>query len=213
MLPNELVKRCMLKESPAWDEFIRRYKGLVTRSVRYKLDRLNTRLGRSDAEDIVQEVFFSIWDRDKLTGLRDADCLESWLVMLSINAAANYCREREIRQAENTLSLDAPLHPGENSPTLGEVLPSAAFDTNDMIASGETSYILEREIAALDWREQLALKLNILDGKRQREIADIMALPEGTVATLIRRAKNRLRDRLKRPAEPGRDEKRSNFFE
>lgn len=204
MSPEELIQRCKCRENPAWDEFIRRYKGLVARSVRYKLAKLNAHIARNSSEDIVQDVFFSIWDKDKLTGLKDIECLESWLVMLSINAAANYCRDREIRQAENTLSLDEPAHPGEDSPTLGEVLPSASFNTNDLIVSGETSFMLEQEMAALDWREQLALKLNIFDGKKQREIADIMALPEGTVATLIRRAKERLRERLKPFMDPDR---------
>lgn len=194
---EELLQKCISRDASSYDEFIRRYQSLVTRSVNFKLSKLNLCLVRNELEDIVQEIFFSIWEHNKLTGLKDPECLDSYLVMLSINAASNYCRTREIRQAEKTLSLDNLLYPEDNSISLGDIIPSPSLGTERMLNDGEISLTLEKEISELDPREQLALKLNIYEGKKQKEIAMIMALPEGSVATLIYRAKNRLKEKLK----------------
>jgi RNA polymerase sigma-70 factor (ECF subfamily) len=194
---EELLQKCLSRDASSYDEFIRRYQRLVTRSVNYKLAKLNVRLVRNELEDIVQEIFFSIWDQNKLTGLKDPECLDSYLVMLSINATSNYCRTRELRQAEKTLSLDSLLYPEDNSISLGDIIPSPSLGTERMLNDNEISVTLEKEISELEPMEQLALKLNIYDGKKQKEIATIMALPEGSVATLIYRAKNRLKEKLK----------------
>lgn len=197
MSTEELLKSCLARDADAWDLFIKRYRGLLTRSVRYKLAKLRTRLVNNEIQDIVQEVFFSIWEKDKLTKLKDPECLDSWLVMLSINATANYCRTREVRQSEITLSLDSLIFPEDNSPSLGDAIPSRSLNTEKMLYAGEISVNLEKEISELEPLEQLALKLNVYEGKKQKEIARIMTLPEGSVATLIYRAKNQLKEKLK----------------
>ena len=57
--------------------------------------------------------------------------------------------------------------------------------------------VLKREISKLEYKEQLALKFNLYEGKKQKDIAKIMNLPKGTIASLISRAKHRLRENLK----------------
>lgn len=51
-------------------------------------------------------------------------------------------------------------------------------------------------LGALDVRTRTALLLNVVDGYTQREIATMLAVPEGTVASWLSRARATLRREL-----------------
>jgi RNA polymerase sigma-70 factor (ECF subfamily) len=197
MTTEELLQRCIGKDTAAWDEFIRRYESLVTRSVSYKLNKLGRHLPKNETRDIVQEIFLLIWEKGKLSGVKNTACLKSWLVIVSVNATSNYCRRHLFKTGNNTFSLDERPFPESPDITLGSLLPSAKLDTAKTLESNELGKILKKEISKLGYRKRLSLKLNIYDGKKQKDIAQIMNIPEGTVATLISRAKNQLRKNLK----------------
>ncbi len=198
MTTGELLKKCIDKDKSAWDEFIRRYRPLVLRSARYKLNILNRPFLKTRIlEDIVQEVFFTIWQKDKLKGLRDASCVKSWLVIVTINTASNYCRKNIFNPERNTFSMHE-----EPSSDMAGLSPEASIssvklDTGKMLEANELKSLLDKEISKLSDKEQLALKFNIYEGKKQKDIARIMNVPEGTVATLISRAKLQLKEKLK----------------
>ena len=196
MTAKELLRGCIDRDAAAWDEFVRRYGGLVTRSVRYKLNKLGRHLPKNETRDIVQEIFLSIWEKGKLSGVKNTVSLKSWLVIVSLNATSNYCR-RHVFKAGGTLSLDESPFPGSPDAKLGSMIPSPKFNTAKMLEENELKSILKKEISKLEYRKQLALKLNIYDGKKQKDVAQIMNIPEGTAATLISRAKSQLRRSLK----------------
>ncbi|MFC1548377.1 hypothetical protein ACFL5E_00285 [Candidatus Omnitrophota bacterium] len=60
METKELLQKCIEKDHDAWDTFIRQYSNLVTRSVRYKLNKLNANVPKSEYHDIVQEIFLAL---------------------------------------------------------------------------------------------------------------------------------------------------------
>ena len=53
-------------------------------------------------------------------------------------------------------------------------------------------------ISALRRQERAALLLNIVDGYTQAEIGAMLAVPEGTVASWVSRAKKQLREQLEK---------------
>ena len=196
MTTEELLKKCVNKEYAAWDEFARRYRGLVTRSVRYKLNRLNARISGDEFRDVVQEVFLLIWEKDKLKAVKNTVCLKSWLVIVSLNVTSNYCRKKAFRDSAGTLSLDEAPNADLPGLTRGSMVPSLKLNTARTLETNELKDLLEKEIAKLGIRQQLILKLNVYDGKKQKDIAKIMNIPEGTVATTLKRVKDRLRKNL-----------------
>jgi RNA polymerase sigma-70 factor (ECF subfamily) len=198
MTTDQLIKKCVDRDHAAWDEFIKRYRSLVIRGVRYKLRKLNVRLPREDYNDIVQEIFLFIWEKNKLSGIRDAACVRSWLAMLSVNMTSNYCGRKVFKLGKGAVSLDEELSAQRPGLTLASILPSAKFNTKKTIESNELKEVLEKEISKLNVRQQLALKLNIYDGRTQKDIAGIMNIPENTVASLIKRAKTKLGESMSR---------------
>ena len=196
MTDEELLQKCIDKDRAAWNEFVRRFSSLVTRSVRYKLNRMDRHLSKNETLDIVQEIFLLIWKKNKLRGVKNTACLKSWLAIVSINLSVNYCRRNVFKTAKNTLSLDENPLAGTSGMPLGFMIPSSKLNTAKTLRSNELSGILDKEISKLGYRQQLVLKLNIYHGKKQKDIAEIMNIPTGTVATLIRRAKDKLRKNL-----------------
>ena len=196
MTAQELLQRCVDKDTTAWDEFVRRYDGLVTRSVKYKLNKFDKYLSKSETRDIVQEIFLLIWEKDKLAGVKNTACLKSWLTIVSINFTSSYCRKNIFKTAKNTFSMDGNPSPEMPEITLGSMIPSSELNTAKILESNELSGIFNKEISKLEYRQQLMLKFSIYEGKSQKDIAQIMNIPMGTVATLTSQAKKRIRKRL-----------------
>ena len=57
---------------------------------------------------------------------------------------------------------------------------------------------LWRALSALDRRTRAALVLTVLDGYAQDQVAEMLSVPRGTVASWLSRGKARLRDVLER---------------
>ena len=194
MNTEELVEKCVKRNKHAWNEFVRQYESLVRRAVLYKLNRMNSRSLKSEADDIVQEVFLVLWKDNKLTSLKDLSCLKSWLVLVTINKTLTYCKRRW-KDQQKTRSLNQGL--AEDGFTLEDVIPSGAFDPREALEVKEMAEHAKKEMSYLKRKERRVLELSLIEGKKQIDIAEIMDMPTGTVASLIRRAKKQVREGIK----------------
>jgi len=199
MSPEELLSKCVDYNHTAWNIFIKRYKTLITKSVRYKLAALGVTFSKNESNDIVQQIFFELWEKNKLKKVRNAVCLEKWLTIVSVNITLNYCKEKTFRDSRKIISFEKKLC-RDNSISekvlISAFLPDEKFNSARILESHETREIIKREISKLEYRQQLVLKFNLYHGKTQKDIAEIMNIPGGTVASLIKRAKELLRKNL-----------------
>jgi len=190
MNSDRLIKKCIGKDALAWNEFVRLYEGLVCRSVRNKLSGINVYLLQSEMNDIVQEIFIMLWEKDKLSTLRDVKHLKRWLVKVSVNSTISYCR-RIFKITSKTRSLDKGLA-DDNPHTLTSIIPCNKFNASRLIEKMEVQETLEKEMSRLTRRQRQALRLNVYECKKQKDIARIMSIPAGSVSTLISRAKRQV---------------------
>ena len=193
MNTQELVERCVKRDRKAWNEFVQEYEGLVRRAVWYKINRMNSKALRSESDDIVQEVFLKLWEDNKLASVRDTSYLNSWLVMVAINRTINYAKRRW-KDERRTRSLDERLSDGEF--TLEDVIPAKGNDPAKGLHLKELTERSLEEISNLKMRERKILNLS-LGGRRHTDIAEKMSLPVNTVATIISRAKGKVRQGMK----------------
>lgn len=178
---QRLIGRCIQKEERAWQEFIEHFSGLLYYSARERLKRDGIRFVQEDLDDIVQGVFLEMWEKNRLQEVRDRERINAWLSIVAQSRALNYIRQKKER-----------------------LLSQKEFYKIDNIVSDAGSYVderlldkLERIVQNFDAREKLILKLNIIYGKKHKEIAEFMNIPINTVSTIIARKKNFLRERLK----------------
>jgi len=195
MSNEELIVLCAKRDRSAWDEFIARYEGLVRKAVYYKLRRMNSRSLWNDADDIVQEVFLTLWEGNKLSSVRDASKLGSWLFMVAANNVVNYCRKRWKRERAEK-SLSEPVS-GDEVFTLEDVVFSEKPDPGEEVESMDALEFIDKCLDSLKERERTILRDNLYDGRKQVEIADDLGVPAGTVCAVIRRGKEKLKKELK----------------
>jgi len=130
-----------------------------------------------DAEDIAQEVVLKIY-RALLTRDDIAEP-EKFAWTIAHNTLANYYRSRA------GYGSSVPIH------GLAEVLP-ADGDITARIEESETVKRLHNEIAYLSKTRRQIVIMHYFEGKRQKDIADALNLPLGTVKWHISNAKTDL---------------------
>jgi RNA polymerase sigma-70 factor (ECF subfamily) len=178
-MTDEQVVAASLERRESFGILVNRYQDRLTRYLR--------RLGvtrNEDIEDVLQDVFLKAY-----RNLNDFDQrlrFSSWIYRIAHNTAMSFFRAKRVRP-EGMLVDD-----GE------EALSHVKSDLN-IEKEAEKNFDAERLRAALDtldakYRDVLVLRY--FEQRDYGEISDILRIPEGTVATLIHRAKKRLADAL-----------------
>ncbi len=179
MLDNthELIERCIKREERAWSEFIDRFSGLIYYSARERLKRSGFRFNGQDIQDIVQNVFVELWEKSRLSEVRDRNKIKAWLSIIGQTRALNFMRKKRER-----LLAEDELFKIEN-----------IVSDNGEENRSELAEVLENAIEPFAPREKIVLKLNIIHGKTHKEIAEFMRISINTVSTIIARRKELLR--------------------
>jgi RNA polymerase sigma-70 factor (ECF subfamily) len=141
---------------------------------------------RDRADDAVQQALVAMW-RD-LPSLRDPSRFEGWTYRLVSNACLQELRRRR-RATVRELSPD-------------QQLPA----TGDLAAAAATRDLLDRALARLSPDHRAVIVLRHLAGLSIDELADVLAIPRGTVASRLHHATRALRaavDAGERPAVAG----------
>lgn len=141
-------------------------------------------LGSGDeAEDAVQCALASTWvARVKLDPGRPAG---AYLATVTLNKCRDRLRRRKAARLLGFASFEAEL------PVASEE-PSAEARLADRQMLEKVGHAIER----LPVRLREALVLVAIDGRSQREAADLLGVTEKAIETRIRRARQRLRNRL-----------------
>ncbi len=82
-----------------------------------------------------------------------------------------------------------------------DALLGAVFDKTNIyeeIDGKEAAQKIEESINALPAKEKLVAKLHLLYGKKFHEVSEILRMPIGTVSSHVKRAKIKLREKLKK---------------
>ena len=137
---------------------------------------------RSDAEDLLQEVFVQIW-RQAANYSEDRGSPEAWIINIARSRAID--KLRSIRRMEKSFVLTDDPARAESS----ENVESSA-------AESETRLTMNSALANLPETQRKVLELAYFDGLTQTEIAKRLAEPLGTVKTRMRSGIQRLREML-----------------
>jgi RNA polymerase sigma-70 factor (ECF subfamily) len=136
---------------------------------------------RSEAEDVLQEVFLQIWQRaanfDEARGRGF-----TWMVTLARSRAIDRLRSLQSRQrADDTAMQNAPEQSG---------------DASDDAYHAEQREIVRTALAEIPEEQRRALLLAYFEGLTQSEIAARLGQPLGTVKTRMRSGMGKLRELL-----------------
>lgn len=162
-----LLRRVASGDAKALGEFYDLYAGLANGLA------LRILRNRTEAEDVVQEVFVQVWRQaSRYDPLRGSP--EAWLCTMARTRALDRLRRVAARREE----------PSEAAP-----LPHGVPKTDEALA-------VQKAMDSLSQDQRRALELAYYEGLTQSEIARRLGEPLGTIKTRIRSAMIRLRETL-----------------
>jgi RNA polymerase sigma-70 factor (ECF subfamily) len=138
-----------------------------------------------DAEDVVQEVFTQAW---RNAGKYDASrgAVAAWLLVMARSRAIDRLRARRSRPEGQTVADDRVM----------SMLPSPGPDVASELLDAEQVRRMQQALASLPLLQRAAIELAYYEGLSQREIAERLEEPLGTIKTRIRLGLLKLRDTL-----------------
>ena len=129
---------------------------------------------RTDADDVTQTVLLRLYETKKV--FENDEHLRYWLVRITLNECNKFWRYHQ-RHAEEL------------------------SDYVDTLAFGEPEHRdLFEAVMALDTKYRVVILLYYYEGYSVAEIAKLLHLPQGTVGTRLKRAKERLKTELTKEA-------------
>ncbi len=177
-------------EVGAFEQFYGRYASVVLACC------LRILRDRTEAEDVLEEVFWEIWSRrDRYDATRATPF--SYLLTLARSRALDRLRFRKRRAVVWLETQD-----GDHS-----ALATSSGDGADPFedaAAIEQRVVLERALGELPARHRRAVEMNFYEGLSHREISEQLGDPLGTVKTRIRQGLLTLRKVLRSIDAPGR---------
>lgn len=183
---HELVSRAQQGSEKAYRELLGRYQRPVF-SIIYRMIR-----DREQAEDLAQETFVRVFNHIDRYDPRYK--FSSWIFKIATNLTIDWIRRKEL----NTVSIDGSRNAVTPEQIEATSITIASPDENpeELLEARELGEEIEAAIGRLRPEYRAAILLRHVEGREYQEIAEILALPLGTVKTYIHRGRNELREQL-----------------
>jgi len=171
-----------LKDQSYYLCLIKRYEGKLLKYI-FRISSFS----KEDAEDILQEVFIKAYQN-----LNDFDPefkFSSWIYRITHNQTISHFRKAKARPDVVNFDIN------------NESFANLIADGLDIEKEFDKKYLLKSvkdALLLLDEKYREVLVLKFLEEKDYNEIAYILRKPMGTVATLINRAKKKLKDEIRK---------------
>ena len=143
------------------------------------------------AEELAQEVFLRVY-RSRESYRAEAK-FTTWLYRIATNLAVNYARDTRHERSAQNVYLDAP---DEETGTTPDVADDELTVEQRMLRE-ERMAAIRSHVMALPERQRMAVLMHKYQGMDYRQIGDVLKLSESATKSLLFRAYQTLRDRLK----------------
>ena len=173
---RELILLCQQGDRDSFRLLYQRYQQRV-RSTLYQL------CGKSSLDDLVQEVFLRAWKG--LPKLKTAKYFSTWLYRISWNVATD--RRRKLAKVREKTSLNEK-YADKDRLNYGKDL-SNAQDTPDLMHLHYQD-LVQRGLDNLSFDHRAVLVLHDLEDIPQKQVAEILDIPVGTVKSRLYHARN-----------------------
>jgi RNA polymerase sigma-70 factor (ECF subfamily) len=143
------------------------------------------------AEELAQEVFLRIY-RSRETYRAEAR-FSTWLYRIATNLGVNHARDTRHERSASTVYLDEPDSETGTTPDVADSTPSAEAN----ILRRERMKAIRQHVMALPERQKTAVLMHKYEGMDYRQIGEVLKLSESATKSLLFRAYQTLREKLK----------------
>jgi RNA polymerase sigma-70 factor (ECF subfamily) len=135
---------------------------------------------REEAEDLIQEVFLSVWERAASYDAARAP-VGAWILVMARSRCLDRLRRRALRQDK-----ERTIYSGGEEGDLMLDLPEPGAPVLDLLEASERRAEVVRALGALPEPQRAALEAAYFGGLTQQQIAEKTGEPLGTVKTRMR---------------------------
>jgi RNA polymerase sigma-70 factor (ECF subfamily) len=143
------------------------------------------------AEELAQEVFLRIY-RSRETYRAEAK-FSTWLYRIATNLGVNHARDTKQERTAATVYLDEPDSETGSTPDVPDVTPSAEAG----MLRRERMKAIRACVLELPERQKMAVLMHKYEEMDYRQIGEVLKLSESATKSLLFRAYQTLRDKLK----------------
>ena len=143
------------------------------------------------AQELAQEVFLRVYRAR--SSYRAEARFTTWLYRIATNLAVNYARDTRNERRAQTVYLDAPDAETGTAPDVADDEPTA----EQQLLREERMAAIRRHVMALPERQRMAVLMHKYHGLDYQQIGEALKLSESATKSLLFRAYQTLRDKLK----------------
>ncbi len=143
------------------------------------------------AEELAQEVFLRVYRAR--SSYRAEARFTTWLFRIATNLAVNHARDTRHERAAQTVYLDQPDEETGTTPDLADDEPTV----EQRLLTDERMAAIRRHVMALPERQRMAVLMHKYQGMDYRQIGEVLKLSESATKSLLFRAYQTLREKLK----------------
>jgi len=143
------------------------------------------------AEELAQEVFLRVYRAR--SSYRAEARFTTWLYRIATNLAVNQARDTRHERAAHTVYLDQPDPETGTTPDLADDEPTV----EQRLLRDERMAAIRRHVMALPERQRMAVLMHKYQGMDYRQIGEVLKLSESATKSLLFRAYQTLREKLK----------------
>ena len=143
------------------------------------------------AEELAQEVFLRVY-RSRETYRAEAR-FSTWLYRIATNLGVNHARDTRHERSASTVYLDEADSETGTTPDVADSTPSAEAE----ILRRERMKAIRQHVMALPERQKTAVLMHKYEGLDYKQIGEVLKLSESATKSLLFRAYQTLREKLK----------------
>jgi len=143
------------------------------------------------AEELAQEVFLRVY-RSRETYRAEAR-FSTWLYRIATNLGVNHARDNRHERNASTIYLDEADSNTGTTPDVADTTPGAEA----ALLRRERMNAIRQHVLALPERQRMAVLMHKYEDMDYRQIGDVLKLSESATKSLLFRAYQTLRERLK----------------
>src|ERR1700723_1061908 len=143
------------------------------------------------AEELAQEVFLRVY-RSRETYRAEAR-FSTWLYRIATNLGVNYARDNRHERNASTVYLDETDSETGTTPDVADTTP----DVEAKLLRQERLNAIREHVLALPERQRMAVLMHKYEGMDYKQIGEVLKLSESATKSLLFRAYQTLREKLK----------------
>lgn len=182
---TEVMLRAQAGDDAAFDYLVQKFRRPLV-SFMYRMAR-----NLAVAEELSQEVFLRVY-RSRQSYAAEAK-FTTWLYRIATNLALNHIRDTKHERPENSVALDE----SDEESGLAFELPDPSLTAEQIMLRRERMQAIRKHVESLPERQRMAVIMHKYQSMDYREISKVLKLSESATKSLLFRAYETLREKLK----------------